>query len=60
MVVQDVEVGLNISATLIFTIMDKIFMVVVEVDLGTIPAPLHPIIHVCLLYPWGFIAMVMI
>ena len=57
--VQDVEVGTNRSATLIFTIMEKMLMVMEEVDLSFIPAPLPPIIRVFLVYHCVSIVVVM-
>ena len=56
--VQDVESGLNISATIHFTIVDKVLTVIGGVDIGLIPSPLPPIIQVILVYHWGFIVMV--
>ena len=40
--------------------MDKIVMVMGEVNLGIRPSPLPPIFQVFLVYHWVFIAMVMI
>ena len=45
-VVQDMEVGLNRSTTCPFSMLDKVLMVLVEVDLGLIPSLLPPIIKV--------------
>ena len=53
--VQDVEFGLNRSATLPFTTMEKLLMVMVEVDIGLRSSPLPPIIQVILLDYWVFI-----
>ena len=44
--VKDVEVVLNISTTIHCSMLDKVLMVLVEVDLGLGPALLHPIIQV--------------
>ena len=56
--VQDLEVGLKRSATLTFKIMDKVLIVVGELDIGIRISPLRTIIQVSLVYPWGFIVMV--
>ena len=48
--VQDVEVGINRSATLPFTITQKVLMAMGEVYLGLILDPIPPIIQVCLVY----------
>ena len=57
--VQDVEVGLKISATLTFTMTEKVFMVVREVDIGLRPDLLPTIIHVILVDNLIFIFMIM-
>ena len=57
-IVQDVEVGLNISSTPPFTMMETLLMVMVEVCLGIIPPPLPPTIQLCLIYHWVLIFMV--
>ena len=44
--VQDVEVGHNRSATIHFTMMEKLFFVMGEVDLGMRPDTLPPIMQV--------------
>ena len=44
-IVQDVKVGLNISATLPFKMLDKCFILMEEVDLGIRTAFLPPIIQ---------------
>ena len=44
--VQEVEVGLKISETIIFTTTEKVLMVMGEVDLGHISVPLPTIIQV--------------
>ena len=54
-----VEVGLNISSTIPFTMMDKVFMVVVEVDIVLILAPIPPIIQVILVDTWVLIFVYM-
>ena len=41
---EDVYLGLKISATIPFTIVDKLLMVMGEVDIGIIPSPIPPII----------------
>ena len=40
--------------TLTFTIMEKLLMVIVEVDIGIRPDPIPPIIQVTLVYCWIF------
>ena len=50
--VQEAEVGLKISDNIPFTMMDKVLMVMVEVDIGLRPAPISPIIQVCLVNHW--------
>ena len=55
--VQDLEVGLKRSATLPFILMEKVFMVMGEVYICLIPAPLPPIIHVVFLDHWFLIVM---
>ena len=50
--VKDVEVSLNRSATIPFTMKEKVFMVIWEVDIGIGPDPIHTIIHMSLLYRW--------
>ena len=57
--VQDVEVSLDRSATLLFKILDKVLVVMLELVIGIIPAPLPPIIQVFFIDHWGFIIMVM-
>ena len=44
--------GLNIPATLIFTIVEKLLTVMVWVDIGIRPATLSPITHVTLVNFW--------
>ena len=56
---EDVEVGLNISATLTLKFTKKVFMMMEEVDIGLRPAPFPPIIKVILLDFWVFLFMVM-
>ena len=58
--VQDVEVGFRILATLPFTIMDKVLVVMVKVGIGIIPDPLPHIIQVILVDHCSFIFMFMI
>ena len=45
LMMEDVDLGLNITATLNFTIVEKVLMVIVEVDIGILPATLPPITH---------------
>ena len=56
---QDVKVGLKRSTTIFFTIMEKVLVVMGEVDLGLRLSPLPPIIQVFLVAHWSFIVMVM-
>ena len=42
--------GINRPATLTFTIVDNVLMVMAEVDIGLRPAPIYPIIQVGLAY----------
>ena len=58
--VQDVEVVFSILANIPFAIMDKVFMVMVEVGMGIIPAPIPAIIQVILVDHCSFIVLVMI
>ena len=45
LMVQDLELGFKISDTLPFTIMEKVLMVMGEVDLGIRPSPIPTIIQ---------------
>ena len=45
-VMEDVDLGLNILATLLFTIVEKVLIVMGEVDIGPRPSNLPPIIQV--------------
>ena len=58
--IQDVEVGLNISDTVPFTMMDKLLIVMGEVDIFLISSSLLPVIHLCLVDHWFLIVMVMV
>ena len=58
--VQDVEVCLNISATITYSILDQVLMVMGEVDIGLIPALLPLIIQVIFVDNQVFIVMVTI
>ena len=55
---KDVEVGLNISSTLPFTMLYKVLMVRGEVYICLRPSLIHTIIQVILLDHWIFIVMV--
>ena len=44
------EVSFKRSDTLTFIMMEKVLMVMVEVDVGLRSVSLPPIIHVCLVY----------
>ena len=56
---QDVEVGLNISSTLLFTILYKLLMVTAEADIGLITSLIYPIMQVILSDHWFFMSMSM-
>ena len=58
--VQDVEVCLNISATITYSILDQVLMVMGEVDIDLIPALLTLIIQVIFVDNQVFIVMVTI
>ena len=60
MMLQYVELGMKISNTLTCLILDKVFMVMGEVDLGLIPEIVPPIIQVILVDHQVFIVKVMI
>ena len=55
---EDVEVGLNISATLTLKFTKKVFMMMVEVDMGLRPAPFPPIFQVVLVDHHVFLFLV--
>ena len=57
--VQDVEVGLKISYNIPCSILEKVLMMMVEVDKILILALLHPIFQVILLYCQNFVVVVM-
>ena len=59
MMVQEVEVGLKISTNLTFEMLEKVLMVMVEVDIGLIPALLPPIMKLILVYHYVLIVIVM-
>ena len=48
--IEDMDLGIKIPATIIFTIVEKVLMVTVEVDIGIRPATLTPIIKETMLY----------
>ena len=54
MMMEDMEVGLNISATFPFTMTDKVLMVMGELDIGLRPSPLPPTIQARLVDRWIF------
>ena len=56
--VQEVEVGLKILSTLSCSMLEKVFMALVEVDLGLVPALLSPIIQLILIDHKVFIVTV--
>ena len=47
---EDMEVGLKISTTIPCSMLEKVLMELVEVDLGLRPALLHLIIQLIMLY----------
>ena len=57
--VEYAEVGLKKSYNFLLTIMEKMWMVTGELDLGLIIFPITNIIKVCFLDHWVFIVMVM-
>ena len=59
MMVQDAEVGLKRSSTITFIMLDKVLMVMGEVDIFIRPALLHPVIKIILVDNWVFIVIVM-
>ena len=58
MIVQDKETGLNTSTTLPCSMLEKVLVVLGELDLGFGPARLPPIIQVIMLDHLVFIVMV--
>ena len=57
---EDLEVGLNRSGTITFTITEKVLLLVTgEVDIGLRPDPLPPIIQVSKVYCWIFLFVFM-
>ena len=60
LMVQNLGVGIKISVTFSFTMMEKVLMLMGEVDLGLRPSSLPPIIQVYFVDHWVLIAMVMI
>ena len=50
LITEVVNLGLKIIATLPFTIVDKLLMVMGDVDIGLRPSPISPIIQVGLVY----------
>ena len=57
-ITEEVEVGINIQATLPLKMTEKVLMVMGEVGIGLIPPPIPPIIQAILVYCWVFIFMV--
>ena len=55
-----VDLFLKRSANLLLNFLDKVLMVMVDVDIGIIPSPIHIMIQVELVYHWFSIFMVMI
>ena len=60
MMMEVVELGINIPATITFTIVDKVLIVTRDMDIVIIPDSLPPIIQVVLVYCWFSMFMVMI
>ena len=58
--IQEVDLDLKRPATLPFTIVQKVLMVMVEVDIGLKPSTLSPTIQVGLVYFCVYMFMVMI
>ena len=54
---QDAEVGLKILATLYLTTLEKVLMVMGEVNIGLKTTLIHPIIKVILVDHWRFTVM---
>ena len=48
--VQVMEVGLKISTIIICSMLYKVLMELVEVDIGLVPALIHPIIQLIMIY----------
>ena len=59
LMVKDVKVGIKRSATIPLTMMDKVLLVMGEVNIGIRQALLSPIIQVILVDHWIFIVMFM-
>ena len=55
---EDVDLGLKIPATLPFTIVEKVLMVMGEADIGLRPSPLPAIIQVGLVYFRVYLLMI--
>ena len=57
---EDVELGHKRPATITFTMVEKVLMVVGELDIGLRPSPLPTIIQAIWVYGWNFMLMIMI
>ena len=57
--IQDMELGFNKSATITFKMLEKVLMVMGEVDICLRPAIISSIIKVILVDHWVFMVMVM-
>ena len=51
---QDIKLGIKISTTITFTTMEKVLMVMEEVNIGIRPAPPTPIIKLSLVDHWVY------
>ena len=57
---EEVDLGLNRLATILFTTTDKMLIVMGEVDIGLRTATLPPINQVILLYYWYFMLLLVL
>ena len=57
---EDLDLGLKIPACITFTILEKVLMVMGDVEIGLRPAPLPHMIQVGLLDHWVYLDMVII
>ena len=57
---EGVYLCLQIPATLIFTIVEKVLVVMVEVDIGLIPATLTPITQVVMVYFFVYLLILVV
>ena len=59
-IMEDMDLGINIQDTFPLIMVYKVFMVIVEVDIGLIPSPIPPTIQVSLVDCSLYMFMVMI